>query len=193
VGSLVRSRLRITIHVVDDSPAHTRRPLTCHHCQTPTPGRGTRRRDSVRAMPIMRRLLLATAPATIWKPRGSQRSLHLGAPSQGDSISDLARIESGLAAVREFGPANDRFGSKPEDLPNARMSASTGSGHAGVRGGPPVRPSDHVWSKRRFQAQPHSARTFRAAQRQGEKSRGSLYQPLKPSVVTGPLISPYFI
>jgi hypothetical protein len=91
VGSLVRSRLRVTIHVVDDSPAHTRRPLTCHHCQTPTPGRGTRRRDSVRAMPIMRRLLLATAPATIWKPRGSQRSLHLGAPYFGAAAAPLPR------------------------------------------------------------------------------------------------------
>jgi hypothetical protein len=42
----------------------------------------------------------------------------------------LARISQGLAAVRDFSPAYARLGSKPECLPNARMSASAGCGHA---------------------------------------------------------------
>src|SRR5262249_3477725 len=43
---LVRCRHRANVDV-DDSPAHTRRPLAGHHCQTPAPGRSTRRRGRI--------------------------------------------------------------------------------------------------------------------------------------------------
>src|SRR5262249_48285345 len=43
---LVRCRLRVTVQV-DDSPAHTRRPLAGHHYEAPAPGRSTRRRGRI--------------------------------------------------------------------------------------------------------------------------------------------------
>jgi len=45
-GSLVSCQLRATVHI-DDSFAHIRRPLAGHYCQTPAPGRSTRRRGRI--------------------------------------------------------------------------------------------------------------------------------------------------
>jgi hypothetical protein len=56
------------------------------------------------------------------------RGVQLGASEQEIAASEMG--SQGQVAMRNLEAPNDRNGSKPEYLTNARMSASTGCGHA---------------------------------------------------------------